>query len=243
MNKNHNTSMNQNYNTSLFEMVEGELRISHLVIASTINSQPASVSKLITNYSEELNDFGKIASKKSKKKVYFLNREQLGFLFYIIKMPSANLFKLVIKLKDSFKAIEEFSKEDNVDTRKGFVYVAEFDNGNLKVGHSINPTQRLRNLETQSGNNIIKYSLFEFQTKNESLKAETDLLRNLKEWRIIGEYIGRSYKYVVETAKKIFKAFNYMENIFLFYNYSTLRTYFQKQNWKPDILQEILRSS
>jgi Mn-dependent DtxR family transcriptional regulator/predicted GIY-YIG superfamily endonuclease len=223
--------MSQNYNTSLFEMVEGELRIPHHKIAEILKNNPASVKKLVNTYGDELETIGKIIVSNSK---ILLTQEQLHCLFGVMRLH-IDLSILLAKHGNSFKAIEEFSKKENIDTRKGFVYIVEFDNGNLKVGHSINPTQRLRNLETQSGNYIKRYSTLEFETKDKGLKAEKKLLRNLKKWRRIGEYIDKSYEHVVKTAKKTFKVLNYAEKTFLFTSTQLCEYIFKSQNFPEKI--------
>jgi Mn-dependent DtxR family transcriptional regulator len=100
--------MSKDYDTSLFEMVEGELRIAHDKIAEILKISPASVKKLINRdrHYNNLETLGKIVFKI----VYFLNEKQLNYIIFILETPRA-LAVLLVKHKNSFKAIEEFSKQ------------------------------------------------------------------------------------------------------------------------------------
>ena len=69
--------------------------ISHIVIAEKTNNDKDSVSRLIRNYTEELENFWKVgfeihAMKNSKNKInetkeYFLNEDQATFLMTLLK--------------------------------------------------------------------------------------------------------------------------------------------------------------
>jgi hypothetical protein len=79
----------------------------------------------------------------------------------------------------------------------GKVYVIEFENGLVKVGSSKNAKRRIRNLETQSCNKVLKTFVTEdcFNYK----KIETKLLREFKSKRLIGEYVDEKFDVVVNA--------------------------------------------
>jgi predicted GIY-YIG superfamily endonuclease len=199
-----------NISFELIEMFENEPRISHRVLAKKTDNKILSVQKLITENIEELKLFGevkfKIEAKSNENRggdkptTYYLNEAQLSFLFLISKI-SIKLSSLFVKYRNSFIAIEEYSKiKTNIETL--FVYIIQFDNGNLKIGFSSNPTKRLRTLETQSGNLITKRLLLQFNSKKEALAKEKKLHQQFSEFRTHGEYFNIDFDEVIKQIQQ-----------------------------------------
>ena len=195
-------------NFELIEIFENEPRISHKVIAEKTENKEISVRNLINKHRQYLEKFGSVGFKNEvnkqnnqgglKPKIFYLNEQQANLLLFLMKTP-IELSVLFIKYNSSFKAIEEYSKI-KTNLQKAFVYIVQFDNGNLKIGFSSNPTKRLRTLETQSGNLIIKRLLLEFNLKQEALAQEKKLHQQFAEFRTYGEYFNIDFD---EVAKQI----------------------------------------
>jgi len=194
-------------NLELVQMFEDELRISHRVIAEYTQIQQKNIVELIAKYIDKLELFGAIPFKikivkagkgTSKSKTFYLNEQQTNLLLVLMKIP-IELSVLFIQHNSSFKAIEEYSKI-KTNSQKAFVYIVQFDNGNLKIGFSSNPTKRLRTLETQSGNLIAKRLLLKFNSKKEALNQEKKLHQQFSEFRTHGEYFNIDFD---EVAKQI----------------------------------------
>jgi predicted GIY-YIG superfamily endonuclease len=193
-------------NIFLVKELENELVISHKIIAQQTENKEKSVLDLITRNLKELEEFGnvkfRVASNEAKnfnpkpEKIYYLNKKQTIFLLLIMKIPT-KLSVLFAKYGEPFQALEEYSKFQK-ELIKTFVYIIQFDNGNLKIGFSSNPTKRLRSLETQSGNLIVKRFLLKFDSKKEALAQEKNLHKQFAEFRTQGEYFNIDFEEVVK---------------------------------------------
>jgi phage regulator Rha-like protein len=109
-------SMMQNHNTNLIELLENELRISHIKIAEQTENKPKSILDLITKNKYDLEEFGqlrfKIATVKNsvgaenETKIYFLNEAQATLLMtYLRNSETVKNFKKVL-VKEFFKMRE-----------------------------------------------------------------------------------------------------------------------------------------
>lgn len=72
------------------------------------------------------------------------------------------------------------------DNRSGHVYVIEGDHGAVKVGHSVDPPQRLGTLQTGSPFNLrVVHSLF---VEKDASAVEASARATLSRWNIRGEW-------------------------------------------------------
>ena len=94
--------------------------ISHIVIAEKTNNDKDSVSRLIRNYTEELENFWKVrfeiqAIKNSKNKInetkeYFLNEDQATFLMTLLK-NTKEVVDFKLKLVLAFRNLKNIFSE------------------------------------------------------------------------------------------------------------------------------------
>jgi phage regulator Rha-like protein len=206
--------MNQNSNTNLIEIIDDELRISHRIIAKQTENKEETISRLIRNYHDKLELFGQVsfqikhiknsAGAINKQKTYFLNEKQIGFLFLQAKIP-LELSILFVKYGSSFKALKEFLQIEH-PLKKYFVYIVDFENANLKIGFTSSPEQRLRTLETQSGNQICNKKIVEFSLKQEALAYEKFLHSRFSDFRTRGEYFSIKFNIVLDFVENLKKS-------------------------------------
>jgi phage regulator Rha-like protein len=199
-----------NSNTTFVETIDNELVVSHRVIAEQTNNKVLSVQKLITENISELEEFGKVRFKlkvvrNSKNRVneeksYFLNEQQTNFVFILAKIPK-DLSFLFAKYGSSFKALEEFSKVKLEEKSKYFVYIANFEKANLKIGFTSSLKTRLRTLETQSGNKILNQKIFKFLSKVEALTCKKFLHQKFADFRTRGEYFSITFTSVLRIIE------------------------------------------
>jgi predicted GIY-YIG superfamily endonuclease len=197
--------MDPNLNTNLIKFFDDEPRVSHRIIAKYTENSQVSIRKLIDKHKEKLELFGilefemtiqKTVGGKQKVKTFYLNEQQANLLFVLMKL-SVELSVLFIQSNSSFKALEEYSKVKG-HFKKAFVYIIQFDNRNLKIGFSSNPSTRLRSLETQSGNLIKNRLLLKFNSKKEALVQEKKLHQQFHKFRTHGEYFDISFEEVIK---------------------------------------------
>jgi len=92
-------------------------------------------------------------------------------------------------------------KTELVSKCVGYVYAIETDSNHVKIGCSINPLQRIRTIETQSGKASINYWV-SYELENWYL-IESMVHELLKAKRKIGEYFDVSFNDAITTINSV----------------------------------------
>lgn len=80
------------------------------------------------------------------------------------------------------------------------VYIAEFEDGTVKIGVSKNPEARINTLSNQKGCHVKRYAISEMTTN--AFQVEHKLHEQFKLSRIKGEYFNLDYLDAVKEAKQ-----------------------------------------
>jgi len=131
-----------------------------------------------------------------------------------IKWGSVRLhYKSVLLLSSIMKGhnslfVELLSKseEDFMDAfynyippnRKCYLYLVQLSNDTVKIGITVNPRNRLRTIETQSGLLIVANKVLEFGSAGGARKSERRMHTIFRDSRIHGEYFAVDFDVVAE---------------------------------------------
>jgi len=83
----------------------------------------------------------------------------------------------------------------------GHVYVVEDENGRVKIGRSINPEQRIKDISTTAGVKITK--VFVSGDLRNYGNIENILLKKFRNEFSVGEWVNRPFDDVVKSANKL----------------------------------------
>lgn len=108
------------------------------------------------------------------------------------------IVKSIFDIVNNLSKIEDFEK-----TTTRFVYVAEFQNGEIKIGMSKTPKARLRQLERQERTTVIRSYFRKFY---DAPKVEKLLLKSNSEFLTYGnEYFrNANYEEIVRMIDSLF---------------------------------------
>lgn len=178
-------------------------------IAEIAGVKHHAVQQLIKKYKEDFEEFGELKYVLSKcatpiggrpQKAYTLNKQQTILLIFLLN-GCYELKRHVIKnlYKDNF--LENF-KGNSCGT--GYIYIAEWKNGLVKIGKAKNPEKRLATLRTQSPIEIKQiYISGELPNYHE---IEIEVHHYFSEYRKHGEYFdlpfGKAVEYIEKLTKK-----------------------------------------
>ena len=82
---------------------------------------------------------------------------------------------------------------------KGYVYLILNDIGNVKIGRTVNPKSRIRDIETLSGIKIIKIALSNRCSNYKEI--ENDMHEKFQKWNVMGEWFSATFEEVAEHLK------------------------------------------
>lgn len=88
---------------------------------------------------------------------------------------------------------------------KQWIYIIQKDNELIKVGVSINPSERIAYLQRMGGFNALKTELF--GPVHNGFNVENLIHKKLNSYRVIVEWFKVSYEVAVEIAKNIVKEY------------------------------------
>jgi len=113
-----------------------------------------------------------------------------------------NLYQLFIQYIEKYgwlKIFEDINSDNKTTLKKGYIYAIQRPNGNIKIGRTITPEQRLRCLETQGGFNA--KDIFVSEAIENYASIERKLLKKFKSSKLIGEWFDASFNDVIAEIK------------------------------------------
>jgi phage regulator Rha-like protein len=144
--------MNEYSNISLIQIIEDEPRISHRIISEETKNQEKTISKLIRNYMNKLELFGRVGFKiqtlktaggNQEVKTFYLNEQQATLLLTFMRNNEI-VINFKVRLVKEFYKMRESLKSQDVDLSKlkkraELIHVAsnlavDYEQAYLKVG-------------------------------------------------------------------------------------------------------------
>jgi len=113
------------------------------------------------------------------------------------KMKEIDIYSILksSSVSDIFKSSGDCVKP------KGSVYVLEDQNGNIKIGRSKNPNERINAIRTQ-GNHVFK-NVYISKSTSEYEKLERELHKHYKKHRLQGEWFAVSFEDAKENVETL----------------------------------------
>lgn len=172
----------------------------------------SSIRRLISSHSETMETFGELEFRRIKSEskkggrpfeIIALNESQLLFLISIMKNnPKTIELKRIVadycfSFEDINKFIDNFKDDEKIE---GSVYIVQKKTGNIKIGVSKNPLERIEAIETHMGEYLNRKFVSE---KNVFYKKiERKLHRHYKKHRILGEWFKIDFDECVWNLNK-----------------------------------------
>jgi phage regulator Rha-like protein len=143
---------------SLIELIDGEYRVSHLIIAEETQNLEKSVRNLITKNFADFEDFGQVHFKNAtvensvgavnEKKIYFLNEAQATLLMTFLRNSEIvisfkkRLVKQFFKIRNELQESKDLQKTGKVSLQKSLETV-ETGVKLLKSLSNLNPMEKI----------------------------------------------------------------------------------------------------
>jgi phage regulator Rha-like protein len=117
----------QNQVTSFIEEIDGQLVVSHRIIAIQTESQEKTISRLIRNHMDKLEKFGKVGfqiqsiknakNRVNEEKTYYLNEQQATLLLTFMRNNEI-VIEFKVRLVEDFFKMREALKSQKVPVQK-----------------------------------------------------------------------------------------------------------------------------
>jgi phage regulator Rha-like protein len=143
---------------SLIELIDGEYRVSHFIIAEETQNLEKSVRNLITKNFADFEDFGQVHFKNAtvknsagavnEKKIYFLNEAQATLLMTFLRNSEVvisfkkRLVKQFFKMRNELQESKDLQKTEKVSLQKSLETV-ETGIQLLKSLSNLNPMEKI----------------------------------------------------------------------------------------------------
>ena len=165
------------------------MKITTLQIASHLNRTHKGIIQLVNDYENNFKELGcleqlpKIKTGGRPIKSYNLNIQQLKYLISLMHGNEISKIKLEI-VKDTFDYNAFYNAK--VDKYYTYIYIVKNNNDLCKIGLSKNPKKRIRNISTQTGQEInivyISDKLYDGNNVESRIHGLYSNKRKLGEW-------------------------------------------------------------
>jgi len=172
---------------------DNEPRCSTLLISESFNRRHSQVVRIVHKYKVFFSELGHIKKVKTSAKTksikeYLLNSNQVLLLLSILKNSDAivNLKCEAIKAGSLITILKALNNFDFGESDQRYVYAAEDSNGNIKIGISNNPEERVKNLSL--GNSVNLKLIFKREANEKGYKDEVLLHGKCEKYNIKSEW-------------------------------------------------------
>lgn len=187
-----------------------------LVIAEGTDNQHESIIRMIQKNLEQFERWGKIKFMSQKTtnplggrptQVALLNEQQAMFLITLLKNTDVVIdfkFELIQMFFERNYSKEFFNKLNNVSrlNHKRYVYIAEMNNGTVKVGVSKSPEKRLKGVSSGSGLEIVNAICSVALDNKIASEIESALKKCFSEQKVRGEFFSITFETACDELKK-----------------------------------------
>lgn len=96
-------------------------------------------------------------------------------------------------------ALSRFEK-NKLDEDRRRLYIAEFEDGTVKIGVSYDPSKRIKNLEHTKGFKTTRRACS--LLINNAFTIESELKKHFSDFRLVGEYFSNSFDEILNIAQQ-----------------------------------------
>ena len=192
--------------TNSVEIYNDEPRCGTFLISQGFQRRHNHILRLIDDNKEIFEDLGQLGVRKVKTKgrpviEYLLNNDQVLFLLSLIR-GIGNIVKFkahAIKASNIISILKALKDFDFGESNQKYVYCAQDESGNIKIGISNNPEERVKQLNI--GNSQKLTLIFIKEANKPNYEEETIIHKHCEKYNIRSEWFTNEDIKVLENDK------------------------------------------